>query len=112
MLKHLAMKNNIITVVHQENHGICYTRKVLIDICKADYFMFIDIDDTLCENSLAKCLKENIANYKIITMKCNYKNFNGRKKFNFYNRGIQTFLPKVSLDASKYIRRQRFGYTI
>lgn len=43
-----------IEVIHQENHGLTYARRVGLERCKGEYVTFVDsddwVDDTMCEN--------------------------------------------------------------
>ena len=48
----LAKNDERIQVLHQENHGLIYTRRVAFNEAKGDYCVILDSDDTLKEDTL------------------------------------------------------------
>lgn len=63
-----AAKYPNITVIHNTNHGVSYSRNCALDIAKGDYIFFLDSDDALVPDalfSLKNALEENDADYCI-----------------------------------------------
>ena len=45
-------------VKHESNRGSAGTRNTLISLVKTDYFIFLDVDDTLAKNALNNLHKQ------------------------------------------------------
>lgn len=58
-----AIEDSRISVIHQENHGISYTRNLLISEAKGKYIGFIDCDDNIRHDAF-EILFNNIEKYK------------------------------------------------
>lgn len=54
---------SIFSVIHQENHGPCYSRNLAIRKAKSDYIMFLDCDDTI-ENGYCDNIEYAVEKYK------------------------------------------------
>lgn len=56
ILNEYAKKDSRIHVIHQENHGLAYTRNVLLQNATAGWITFVDSDDYIAEEMLEKML--------------------------------------------------------
>lgn len=59
VIKKYAEKYPNIVAVHQNNNGVSAARNKAIDLCKGEYFLFLDSDDWLEENAV-----ENLMRYQ------------------------------------------------
>lgn len=57
ILQRYRKKYPMVTVVHQENKGVCTARNVGMDIAEGDYIWFVDSDDYIQENILGMLKK-------------------------------------------------------
>lgn len=53
----LAAKDSRITVIHQKNHGVSYTRNHGIDLCSGDFLCFVDSDDYVDQTFITNFVK-------------------------------------------------------
>lgn len=67
----IKKSDNRISVIHQSNHGVSYTRNLGIKLANGTYIAFIDSDDTISIDyfeKLLKCLETNKADLSICTV--------------------------------------------
>ena len=71
-----AEKDSRVRVIHQENHGVAFTRNVGLDEATGEYIAFIDSDDYVKSNYIEVLLKtctENCSNITICKSTDTYK---------------------------------------
>lgn len=56
ILNEYAKKDSRIHVMHQENHGLAYTRNILLQNATAEWITFVDSDDYIAKEMLEKML--------------------------------------------------------
>lgn len=97
ILKKFAVEDSRFKIFTQENHGLGYTRNVLIPKVKGEYFAFVDSDDTILEDYIEKlynAAKETNADI----VRCDYWEFyNGeRRKGDKLKKGTVDIPNKIS----------------
>lgn len=70
ILQNLAMKDDRIKVLHQENAGVCTARNNAIHASAGKYIFPLDADDILMPEYIAKAVKilDNQSDVKVVTM--------------------------------------------
>ncbi len=79
-----AQKDERIKVIHKTNGGLSSARNAGIDIATGDYFMFVDGDDYIAENTV-EILLEYIANHDADILQFDYE---------------ETFVPYQSINST------------
>ena len=55
---------------HEENYGVCWARKTLVEASEGDYLMFVDSDDTIKPNACERLYSEAIENDADLVIAC------------------------------------------
>lgn len=98
-----AKKDSRIKVIHQENHGVAYTRNIGLDNASGEYFAFIDSDDYVKDNYIEILLKTCIENKSGITI-CKSFDTSRRELFELpYSYNVRTFDSLFILQNVSYL---------
>lgn len=98
--KRFAKIDNRILLLHQKNHGVSSARNNGLKYVKGDILIFIDSDDTLCENALERIEYEmSLHNYDLLIYSWNIKS------------GINTepFIIKDNISNFNYVYKSIAG---
>ena len=79
LCEEIAKKDKRITVLHQQNQGVCATRNKGIEVAQSEYICFIDADDEV-EPDMLECLYNNAKEYNVDISCCGIlqKTLNGK----------------------------------
>lgn len=56
ILDDISKKNSNVIVLHTDNHGVSHARNLGLDKAHGKWIMFLDADDTLCDNAVQKAV--------------------------------------------------------
>lgn len=56
ILDNISKKNSNVIVLHTDNHGVSHARNLGLDKAHGKWIMFLDADDTLCDNAVQKAV--------------------------------------------------------
>ena len=74
-----ARQYDNVTVIHQENKGLCGARNTGLDCAKGEYLGFVDSDDW-CALDMYQYLYENMCKYDVDVIACGYYRINSKKQ--------------------------------
>ncbi len=90
-----------VRVVHQENHGVSYSRNIGINMANGDYIGFVDSDDFI-ENDMYEFLLDNLIKHNANISICGSSNvYDNGKIINTMKKDIK--LELNNNDALKYV---------
>ena len=70
-IEQIALQDERITIINQENQGVCNARNKGICIAKGEYIIFVDADDYV-ERDMVEILVNDIKQKKTNIVRCNY----------------------------------------
>lgn len=77
ILESFKDKYSNLTIIYQDNHGICYARNKCLSEANGKYITFVDSDDFLMPNFIQKMM-EGVYSGDYDYVKCNYRIFDDR----------------------------------